>query len=58
MSNSTLYYSDKKDKAVELTREMIADGWSDDDLMKYWACLGYDIFFWRGVIKAAKQPSA
>ena len=51
--NPTLYYSDKIDKAIALSLEMMAE---DSEVTlewvkEYWHLLGYDSFFIREIEK-------
>ena len=54
---TTMYYLDKKPEAISLSKLMLADGWSVQDVQCYWDKLGYDIWFVDTVVSAAKEPT-
>lgn len=51
--NPNLFYLNNHVAAKKLISKQWADGWNQDDILSYWRCLGYDIFFERAVIYPA-----
>ncbi len=52
-----LFYLDKPEKAIDLICEQLTDGWSENDIQRYWWCLGYDVFWYSPLIIEAKKRS-
>ena len=50
-SNMNGFYEQHRDKAQDLVRQQLADGWQPNDIRLYWRALDYDLFFERSVIE-------
>ena len=46
-----LFYEENRDKACALMADQFGDSWTEDDILKYFWMLGYDLFFEQSVIK-------
>jgi hypothetical protein len=40
-----LFYEDKIEKAIELSNGQLQEGWTIEEIVSYWECLGYSTSF-------------